>query len=506
MSTINSIPFRSTIFYRTDGTVAPLGTVFTIGTNNTMSTTNSLSLDTLTASTMTSFSTITASTIRTAGANVAIGQNVSNPNRFVDIRSDIANSMYFDFHSSDSAVPDYSTRIQSLGGATTGTGALNMTASTIGLMASSGVGIGTTNPQATLHVQGGTLVTNPTIYNTAVGGWFIIGYWDCSAAQNSGAHLKLRIMGCNGYDNTGGTANQMGGETTIYLNNLNNLNTTTNANVDGLWKHEGGQIPFTSVKAVQGGSRYQYYIYASVHSYTQHSITAETTQGTIWTSQFTSTTDPGANSLTVRALTFSTAAVGTNVGIGTTAPSGTLHVHGAGTSASYTSYQVSIGNSSSVRNLLIGVDGVSASLQSVVNLTTTPSPAWLTLNPSGGNVGIGTNSPGATLDVAGTARAGRFETATVTTASIANGAAIDVSQTNFGTSITGMCLISVQTTTSGQFYATYIVNMWNPTITAVSLLIANGIACSSVANNLRITNNTGSTFAFKATVVCIASL
>jgi hypothetical protein len=84
--------------------------------------------------------------------------------------------------------------------------------------------------------------------------------------------------------------------------------------------------------------------------------------------------------------------------------------------------------------------------------------------------------------------------------------ATDVSQTNFGISFTGMCLISVQSVGSGQFYATHIVNMWNPTITAVSLLIANGIACSAVSNNLRITNNTGSTFAFKATVVCIASL
>jgi len=191
--------------------------------------------------------------------------------------------------------------------------------------ANGNVGIGRTNPQAAFHVQGETLFTNPTVYNTAVAGWYIIGYWDCSAAQSVGAHLKLRITGCNGYDNSA-DSNQMGGETTIYLNNLNNFNTTTFANMDGFWKSEGGRPVITQAKAVQGGSRYQYYIYANVQSYTQHSITAETTQGTIWTSQFTFTTDPGANSLTVRVLTLSTVAVGTNVGIGTTTPIGQFSV------------------------------------------------------------------------------------------------------------------------------------------------------------------------------------
>jgi len=78
-----------------------------------------------------------------------------------------------------------------------------------------------------------------------------------------------------------------------------------------------------------------------------------------------------------------------NVGIGTASPAAPLHVYGAGTSASYTSYQFSIG-SSGPRNMIFGVDGNSGSIQSVYNGT---SSAWLTLNPIGGNVGIGTNSP-----------------------------------------------------------------------------------------------------------------
>jgi hypothetical protein len=80
------------------------------------------------------------------------------------------------------------------------------------------------------------------------------------------------------------------------------------------------------------------------------------------------------------------------VGIGTTTPGATLHVNGAGASASYSSYQMVVQNSSSApsRKLMIGVDGVSASLQSAVNDN---ASAFLTLNPLGGNVGIGTTNP-----------------------------------------------------------------------------------------------------------------
>ena len=78
------------------------------------------------------------------------------PNRFVEIGCDLADSMYLDFHSKDSALPDYSARIISQGGATTGTGNLNMYASTIGLMVAAGVGIGTTAPNAALHIKNAT--------------------------------------------------------------------------------------------------------------------------------------------------------------------------------------------------------------------------------------------------------------------------------------------------------------------------------------------------------------
>ena len=159
-STLNAVPFRSTIFYTAAGTPAALGTVFTVGANGIQSTTNALGLQSLLASTMTastvSFSTMTASTILTQASTITLAQNVNVPNRFVEIGCDLANSMYLDFHSSDAALPDYSTRIISQGGATTGTGGLNMYASTIGLVATNGVGIGTTAPSAALHIKNAT--------------------------------------------------------------------------------------------------------------------------------------------------------------------------------------------------------------------------------------------------------------------------------------------------------------------------------------------------------------
>jgi len=91
-------------------------------------------------------SSITTNVIANTTGNMTIGQNTSYPNRSIEIGTDSANTVYFDFHSSDSVYADYSTRIQSIGGSTIGQGQMLIQASTIGILGTSGVGIGTTNP------------------------------------------------------------------------------------------------------------------------------------------------------------------------------------------------------------------------------------------------------------------------------------------------------------------------------------------------------------------------
>jgi hypothetical protein len=87
---------------------------------------------------------------------MTIGQNTSFPNRSIEIGADAANSVYLDFHSSDSVYADYSTRIQSFGGSTIGQGHMMIQASTINILGTSGVGIGTSTPLTTLTIQANT--------------------------------------------------------------------------------------------------------------------------------------------------------------------------------------------------------------------------------------------------------------------------------------------------------------------------------------------------------------
>jgi hypothetical protein len=164
MSTVNYLTARSSnlaAFNTIQLNVSTLtgSTIQTTATATTSSivvstlTTRAATYSTLTGSTITTSSIITP-VIATATGFTTIGQNTSFPNRSIEIGADAANSVYLDFHSSDSAYPDYSTRIQSFGGSTIGQGHMSLQASTINIVGTSGVGIGTSTPGYKLDVLG----------------------------------------------------------------------------------------------------------------------------------------------------------------------------------------------------------------------------------------------------------------------------------------------------------------------------------------------------------------
>lgn len=299
---------------------------------------------------------------------------------------------------------------------------------------SSGVGIGTTNPLNTLDVYGSQTTRNPTVYNTSTLGWYNIGLWDASVGTggNNGQRLRLELIGGEGYDTN--SAAQWGGVTTIYATIMNN-SVGTVANCGGTWKHDGSIACVSAVKFVQNGAnRNQYYVYANFRTYTQHGLKIDTTQGSAFTPSFTSTTDPGADSATVRAAVFSMIAgygTGGSVGIGTTNPQSNLHVYatvgGAGLTVGPTPpYTAAAGmfglailndglTSGQYSAIQIGKSGTNSSFMSY-NYTGLATNDYLSLTQYGSasgsalvvrgnnNVGIGLTNPGYGLEVVGTFR------------------------------------------------------------------------------------------------------
>jgi hypothetical protein len=128
-----------------------------------------------------------------------------------------------------------------------------------------------------------------------------------------------------------------------------------------------------------------------------------------------------------------------NVGIGTTAPTTTLHVSGA--SSTYTNGQLFISDANYPGNQLrlfsywgIQISTSFATIQSMYDTT----PNRLAINPNGGNVGIGTTNPGYTLDVVGSS-------------SISSPSYVAFRNTGGGLQTTGGDLVNTQISLGGGF-------------------------------------------------------
>jgi len=107
---------------------------------------------------------------------------------------------------------------------------------------------------------------------------------------------------------------------------------------------------------------------------------------------------------------------GGNVGVGTAAPNHKLEVSGTSTAPSLTAnngiFQV---NMSSSAVLEMGSDPASHAIWMQTKRVTNDGTSWpIVMNPLGGNVGIGTTTPGSTLEVSGTARSTSISSASAT--------------------------------------------------------------------------------------------
>ena len=95
------------------------------------------------------------------------------------------------------------------------------------------------------------------------------------------------------------------------------------------------------------------------------------------------------------------------VGIGTSSPAGTINVQGSTGAPSTTYDTANIANfDAGTIQLALGIDNSAPFGAYLQGRATNDTSRVISLNPAGGNVGIGTTSPGFTLDVAGDARIG----------------------------------------------------------------------------------------------------
>lgn len=232
------------------------------------------------------------------------------------------------------------------------------------------VGVGLTSPQRKLHVSGGIQLTNTTV-GDGVNDGFLVDYVSNDVVlinRETGGSIRF---GTNGFSDklTINSAGNIGIGTT---------GPTTKLDVVGTVKataFQGDGSGLTGVSAVPAGSNTQIQF---------------NNGGVAGASQYLSWVNTGRGKL----------------GVGIASSAYSLHVDGqisGGTTSAYTVGRFSVGNGDALDIGLMGTGG-GAWLQSR-NGTTSSTSYNISLNPEGGNVGIGTTTPLSKLDVNGGIRA-----------------------------------------------------------------------------------------------------
>ena len=382
-----------------------------------------------------------------------------------------------------------------------------------------GLGIGTTNPRYSLDVPKGSIQA----YN------FQQFEWINTQSTNLGAGLyKIATMDTTaagyGMINVRG---QIGGRLTsntmyVDLTIISNTAFTVRGTVYG--DQASAALQCDIVYCVNASSQYDIYLQVKAASLFVYDIMVSGASGSnvLYDPAAAAVVPVGALTLVSVSALATIYSNGGNMGIGVINPASPLHIYGSGQSIllnsssaaqTYMMFATQGTNRGFIGTGAAGVDMViqantSQNLifqtgQNMIFQTGATERLRILAN---GNVGIGTQIPGATLDVTGIIL-GRQKVASsiFTTPSIANGSNAEYVISDLGCSATScVCYVTATATDTGQYYGHAVFYNWNPTLQALTSIFSNGITFSiGTSSKLRITNSTGASRQFSISIVCV---